>query len=439
VRAAAKFLVVLGALLALPAAALATDQVVVQPEGANARTVSLTALGDPDVQGREYTVDDGTGERRVPITGHSLDRVLDAANVDPYRFGDVEVSGGGLSAIISRDEVTRSDAFPDGPPVFWMEQDGTSRFLRPGSDAGDSLQIGGDGPITVSLSRPSRLEVTATASKRRVKVGEPVTFTATVDGTREGEQVTVRWYFDDGGGRVAGTEVTHRFRRRNTYDVLVSATTSGDDPGDDAIVTVQVGRARAGPDRKGGGTNTDANAPDSGSGTATGSGSDGGGSSATGDGDGSAGADDGGAEKARDDAAAARRRAARRRAAARRGAEARARRREKRDESIDAGASREVSGIELADLSALSSQAGRDAVQAARTGRLREEDEEGGGIPPGVWWSLGTAALLGLGGWREARSRPASRLRGSGKRPTGESGSGSRRGRAAPPRSATRS
>jgi hypothetical protein len=408
VRALATSLAILAALLAMPAAALATDQVVVHPEGANPRTVSLTALGDPDVQGREYTVDDGTGERRVPITGHSLDRVLDAANVDPYRFGDVEVSGGGLSVIISRDEVTRSDAFPDGPPVFWMEQDGTSRFLRPGSQAGGSLQIGGDGPITVGLSRPSRLEVTATASKRRVKVGEPVTFTATVDGARDGEQVTVRWYFDDGGGRVAGTEVTHRFRRRNTYDVLVSATTSGDDPGDDAIVTVQVGRARAGPDRKGGGTNIDANALDSGSGTATGgsggSGSAGGGSSAAGDGDGSAGADDGGsagaddggAETARDDAAAARRRAARRR--------------EERDESIEAGASREVSGIELADLSALSSQAGRDAVQAARTGRLREEDEQGGGIPPGVWWSLGTAALLGLGGWREARSRPTARV-----------------------------
>jgi PKD domain len=424
VRAAATFLVVLGALVALPAAALATDQVVVQPEGASARTVSLTALGDPDVQAREYAVDDGTGERRVPITGHSLDRVLDAANVDPYRFGDVQVSGGGLSAIISRDEVTRSDAFPDGPPVFWMEQDGSSRFLRPGSDVGGPIQIGGDGPITVSLSRPSRLEVTATASKRRVKVGEPVTFTATVDGAREGEQVTVRWYFDDGGGRVTGTEVTHRFRRRNTYDVTVSATTSRDDPGDDAIVTVQVGRARAGPDRKGGGTNTDANAPDSGSGTATGgaegSGSAGGGSAAAGNGDGSAGgddggsagADDGGAETARDDAAAARRRAARRRAAARRRSEARARRREERDESIEAGASREVSGIELADLSALSSPAGRDAMQAARTGRMREEDEDGGGIPPGVWWSLGTAALLGLGGWREARGRPGSWLRG---------------------------
>jgi len=186
---------------------------------------------------------------------------------------------------------------------------------------------------------------------------------------------------------------------------------------------VQVGRARAGPNRKGGGTNTDANAPDSGSGTATGgaegTGSAGGGSSAAGDGDGSAGADAGGstgahdgAETARDDAAAARHRAARRRAAARRRSEARARQREEQDESIEAGAPRAVSGIELADLSALSSQAGRDAVQAARTGRLREEDEEGGGIPPGVWWSLGTAALLGLGGWREARGRPASRLRG---------------------------
>ena len=44
-------------------------------------------------------------------------------------------------------------------------------------------------------------------------------------------------------------------------------------------------------------------------------------------------------------------------------------------------------------------------------GASREEDDgTGGGIPPGVWWTLGTAALLGLGGWREARGRPAARV-----------------------------
>ena len=405
-RAAATFLVVLGALLALPAAALATDQVVVQPEGANARTVSLTALGDPDVQGREYE----TGAGRAALTGWSLDRVLDAANVNPYRFGDVEIAAAGTSVTLDRDEFLDPGAFPDGPPVFWMP-DGMSRFLRPVSASGGPTQVGGGGPITVRLSRLSRLSVSAAASKTRLDPGERVTFTAAVEGAAQGEPVAISWYFDDRGDRVSGARVTHRFRKPGTYVVLVSATTADDDPGADDFVRVRVGPEPDGPNRQGGGTNPDANAPDSGVGTGAA------GPASGGAGDGSAGAGESGTGDSSldaDEAAAARRSAARRRAQARRMAE---KRRERPDEEREASTdepdgSEQVSGIELADLSALSSQAGRDAVQAARTGRLREEDEEGGGIPPGVWWSLGTAALLGLGGWREARGRPASWLRG---------------------------
>lgn len=398
------------ALLAAPASALATDQVVVEAEGGSPVTLNLSALGDPDVQGREYAV----GEQRMAITGHSLDRVLDRANVDPFEYGDIEVLAAGSAVSFDREEVVRQGAFPDGPPVFWM-QDGTSRFLRPGSAAGGPALIGGAGPVTVRLSLPSRLRVSATASSRRVDPGERVTFTATVEGADDGEPVDVSWYFDD-GRRASGLRVTHRFRERGTYDVVVGARTSGDDPGDDEIVTVQVGPERRGPNRKGGGTNRAAGAPDSGVGTGPGgSGSGGGGSaggSSTGGPGGSAGAPDGSApdSAAARDAAASRRtadrRAARRRAEARR--EREAAEREPAFEPVESGGSRQVRGIELADLSALSSDAGRDALHAARRGQLRDEDS-GGGVPPAVWWSLGTAALLGLGGWREARSRPAAR------------------------------
>jgi PKD domain len=408
VRALATSLAVLAVLLALPAGALASDQVQVQPEGSAARTVTLSGLGEPDVQAREYTVDDGTGERRIPITGWSLDRVLDEANVDPYRFADVQVAAAaGLSATLDRSEVTSSGAFPEGPPVFWLEG-GEGRFLRPGSAAGASVLVSG-GTLTVSLSRQPELQVTATASPRRVKPGEPVTFTATVSGAVD-EPVELNWYFND-GGEASGPRVTHRFRRPGTYDVLVGATTASDRTGADHTVSVQVGKPRTGPNRKGGGTNTDANAPDSGAATGPaggGSGSGGtGGSGGSGDSGGTATAEEsaGGAAEDRSDDRA-RRRAARRRAAERReAAEAR-----ERAEEADAGASRQVSGIELADLGALSSQAGRDALRAARRGQLREEEEDSGaGIPQAVWWTLGLSALLGLGAWREARSGPAGR------------------------------
>jgi hypothetical protein len=392
------------AFLGAPAGALASDEIVVEPEGHAPRTVHLSGLGDPDVVAREYTVRDAAGERRVPITGHSLDRVLHRARVNPYSFGDIEIFAAGGSVTLSRDEVVDSDAFPDGPPVFWMEG-GVSNFLRPANPAAAAARIGGGGPMTIRVSRPSELDVRAEASARKVDPGEPVTFTATVTGAPSGERVEVSWYFDDGRSG-SGPRVTHRFRKRGTYRVVVGATTSPDEPGADASVTVQVGEPRDGPNRTGGGTNRDAGAPDSGVGTGSSGGGSGAGSGGSGGASGEGGPAARGTGSAAGDDAAARRRAERRREATRRG---RAERRPtpERESGSAAGDARQVSGIELADLSALSSEAGRDALRAARRGRLRDTGDPGSGIPPGVWWALGAAALVALGGWLESRSRPA--------------------------------
>ncbi len=90
-----------------------------------------------------------------------------------------------------------------------------------------------------------------------------------MSGAAAGETVKINWTFDDGrSGR--GREVTHRFRKPGSYDVVVGATTENDERGADDIVSVRVGKAPEGPDRKGGGTNPDSDAPDSGAGTGTG-------------------------------------------------------------------------------------------------------------------------------------------------------------------------
>jgi PKD domain len=401
-------LVLVLAFLGAPAGALANDEIVVEPEGHAPRTVHLSGLGEPDVVAREYTVPDAAGERRVPITGHSLDRVLGRARVNPYMFGDLEIVSAGGSVTVSREEVVDSGAFPDGPPVFWMEGD-VSSFLRPSNAAGAAVGVGGGGPITIRVSRPSKLGVRVQASDRKVDPREPVTFTATVSGVPSGEQADVSWYFDDGRSG-SGLRVTHRFRKQGTYRVVVGATTSPDEPGADASVTVQVGEPRDGPNRTGGGTNRATDAPDSGVGTGpSGAGSAGGGGSAAGESSSGGGAGDAGAAEdtaPADDAAA--RRAARRRAAARR-ERAERRREPQRESRTAAGDARQVSGIELADLSALSSPAGRDALRAARRGRLQDDDDPGSGIPPGVWWALSAGALVALGGWLESRNRPAAR------------------------------
>jgi hypothetical protein len=355
--------------------------------------VALSGLGEPDVRDREYAVPDGEGERRTAITGYSLDRVIRAARVPPsYSFGDVEVVAGGAAVTVARDRIADPDAFPDGPPVLWLEE-GAARFLLPSSSSGGPVLLGHEGPIAIRLSRSSRLAVAARASAGRVRPGRPVTFTASVTGARPGEAVEVSWYFDDGTS-ATGRRVTHRFRKPGTYKVVVGATTPGDEAGADDTVAVVVGKPPAGPNREGGGTNPEAGAPDSGVGTGRsgpgGEGGDsGGGSGATGPGRGPGSAAD-------EPAASARRRAARLLAAEDPAAEGSER-------------ARQVRGIELADLSALSGPAGRDALVAARRGRPRDEDDRDSGLPPAVWWTLGVAGLLGLGGWREARSGPAGR------------------------------
>ena len=381
-------LLVVVLLLAAPASALADDQVTIQPAGEDPQTISLSQLGEPDVVARPYTLPGATGS--VPITGYSLDRVLDEAGVDPFRFGALSIQATSGTVVVTRDEATGTTTFPEGPPVFYVEND-DARFLRPPRADGAVAELATGGPMTVQIAAIGELSVSAKASPRKTKVGKPVRFTATVTGAEEGENVEVSWFFDD-GRRKSGSEVTHRFRRPGTYDVTVGATTSEDDPGADAVVTVQVGKAPAGPDRKGGGTNPDENAPDSGGGTAPSTGSTGG--------SGVAPVtpvapstppstyepldqppqppDSGSSENPVEDNGQA------------------------------SGGLEEVNGIELADLNALSSEAGRDALEAARRGRDQDEDEDepDEGVPDGVWWFLAIGGLLSLGGLLELRRRP---------------------------------
>jgi hypothetical protein len=372
-------------LAAPPASALADDQLTIEPDGSEPRTLNISQLGEPDVSARPYTLPGASAP--VPITGYSLDRVLDAADIDPERFGSVSIQATSGTVVLTRDEATGTTTFPEGPPVFYVEN-GDARFLRPARANGEAAELAAGGPMAVRIAAIGELSVSAKASPRRAKVGQPVRFTAKVAGAEEGERVEISWSFDDGRRR-AGDEVTHRFRRPGTYDVTVGATSSQGGRDADAVVTVRVGKAPADPGSGGGGTSPGetggATAPSSGS-----TGSTGGSTVAPVTpaapstppstyepvDEPSQPRDSDSTQNPVDDTGQA-------------------------PDGLEP-----VDGIELADLNALSSDAGRDALEAARRDREGDEEQPDEGLPDGVWWFLAISGLLSFGGLLELLRRP---------------------------------
>jgi hypothetical protein len=362
----------LAALAAAPALAVAAQVRIVEHDGTE-HVVSLSDV-EPDVRDRAYTLRDADGgERRVTVTGHSLRAVFEAAGADPARFGYAEIARPeGAGVLLGREQAVGEGAFPEGPPVVWA--DGSAvRFLRPSAGEGDvnapDAIAEPSGTLVIRLHRGSPFEVKATASRRKVEVGETVEFMATLTRRGAGEAVTYSWYFDDGHS-AEGRRVRHRFTRRGAYDVVVGVRTPTDQVGASAVVTVQVGKPGDGPDRRGGGTNPDASAPDSGvaeggagGGPGTGTGSGSGASPGSGTSDTSAG-----------------RQARRRRDA----------------EPVEEG--QEVVGRVLGELT---KPRVATLPRAARTGR--PDDDGGSGLPDGALQGLAVLLLLATGWVLEMR------------------------------------
>ncbi len=245
-------------------------QVTVVSPGGTAQTLALGALaGSEDVSGRTYAVRSADGESEQAVTGFSLAAILDAAGADPYSFSYLEVQRpAGGTVQLSRDQALDPGAFANGPPVVYATPTGTA-FLRPSSGPDDlNATDCFEAPqgITIALHKGTPLQVKARASTPWTRPGQPVRFTAIVKRAGAGEHLTYSWYFDDGHS-ATGSEATHSFAKRGSYNVVVGVTTDGNETGASAVVTVQVGAPIDGPNRKGGGTKRDADAPDHGAAT----------------------------------------------------------------------------------------------------------------------------------------------------------------------------
>ncbi len=246
--------------------------VTVTPAKGSAVSLDLAQMPvAPDVVDASYTLRSGDSSRTVKVTGYSLTAVFEAADVDPILVGYVEVPRpAGGSVLLSRRQAFTPGAFPEGSPVLYSDSEGT-HFLRPsGSDSdpneADLVTVGVGAELPLFARSGTLLQVAVKASTRKTKTGKPVAFAASLERAGAGEDVAYSWTFGDGTSiRNVGPTISHTFKSRGTYDVLVGVTSAGDRVGASGRVTVQVGEpVKQGPDRKGGGSNRNTKAPDSG-------------------------------------------------------------------------------------------------------------------------------------------------------------------------------
>lgn len=237
-----------------------------------------------------YTLRDSPGQAGTPLTLHgvSIRGLLTLAGFDPGTVKFVQVVGGDGSVTTLTAPEINSPPYPEGPALV-TDEGGTTRFFRPArSSGGTSINVTSvpGTPLEMTVNGGSLLSVRATASPTRVKVGQSVTFRASVRFSPPGATITYIWDFGD-GTRGLGATVTHQYSQPGDLLVAVKAQGSGGSTSECATVcggpaSVQVtvtGRAR-GSDQpqgtpQGGGTSTNLGGTGTG-GTGSGSGSGGG-------------------------------------------------------------------------------------------------------------------------------------------------------------------
>jgi hypothetical protein len=178
-----------------------------------------SALAGPGVSIRQLPAGK---ERRVygsQIGGSQTIRSLLAlAGFSPQTVTTVTVTGdSGNASVVRGSEL-------DG--AFVSDAGGTTRFFRPGQPSEDVSSIG-DQPLRMEVGSSALLSIALTASATRVKVGETVTFHASVRVVPARAHIDYSWNFGDGTPARSGPDVSHSFKTSGPMLVTVQATGSG--------------------------------------------------------------------------------------------------------------------------------------------------------------------------------------------------------------------
>ena len=254
----------------------------------NAPVIALSGgqiAASADLPARTYTLPGSASQpgRKVTLRGLSIGALLSRYGVTAQRVQVVNSHGG--SFVVTPAQYGTAMLSDDGT---------TTRFFR--SSGGVLTDYTEDNAVALDVSADGGdLAISATASPKRVKAGESVTFSAKVRFGAPGANYTFQWEF--GEGPVPGQSVTHTPDIPGTLFAQVEVTNA--DPscttrcGGTERVTVEVGEAPEQPEDTAAGG---ANGTPGGAGSSGGTG--GGGTGGSGSGAGSGAGTDAGGEDA---------------------------------------------------------------------------------------------------------------------------------------------
>jgi len=185
--------------------------------------------GSADASGT-YNLRERPGDPGKPISlsGLSMRGLLSLAGYNPGAVRFVQIVGGDGSVITVTGPEINSPPFPDGPALV-SDNGATTRFVKPSLTSGGTSQsvasVPGT-PIEMTVEGGSLLSVRATASPSTVKVGQTVTFHASVAFAPPGASFTYEWDFGDGSS-ASGATVTHQYELSGDFTARVTVHGTG--------------------------------------------------------------------------------------------------------------------------------------------------------------------------------------------------------------------
>jgi hypothetical protein len=244
---------------------------------------AATLQQNQDVPPRTYTLKGPKSSQQVTFGGTSVQKALQLAGVQDFtNIGFLRITRprDGTFGYLSHDEITKPDAFKEGPALVWVDSD-TTHFFRPqrnskDQNAADNIATEGGAPLVVSVHGGNILKVKAKANPTTTAAKQSVSFSASASGEKKDEKLSYAWHFGD-GSKATGQSVTHSYDTAGGYNAFVVVSGDKDSGGSSDTVTIAVGKAQKPSSSNPGGSGNSNTPPSTGSGTGSGGAGTGGG------------------------------------------------------------------------------------------------------------------------------------------------------------------